>query len=53
MDKFLGRSQAKDSASLPLKQNREKHCRENLTFSYLNRNDNINSLFYLETYESK
>ena len=51
MVKFLGRSQAKDSASLPLKQNREKHC--NLIFSYLNRNDNINSLFYLETYESK
>ena len=53
MVKFLGRSQAKDSASSHLKQNREKNCRENLIFSSLNENDNTNLHFCLETYESK
>ena len=53
MAKFLGRSQAKDSTSSPLKQNREKNCRENPIFSSLNGNDNINLYFCLETYESK
>ena len=38
----------KNSALLPLKQNSEKNCRENLIFSSLNGNDNINLHFCLE-----
>ena len=43
----------KNCMSSPLKQNREKNCRENLIFSSLNGNDNINLHFCLEIYESK
>ena len=53
MVKFLGRSQAKKSVPSPLKLYREKNCRENLIFSSLNGNDNINLHFCSEIYESK
>ena len=43
----------KNSASSPLKQNREKNCRENQIFSSLNGYDNINLHICLEMHESK
>ena len=48
MVKNLADPKQKNSASSPLKQNREKNCEENRIFSSFNGNDNIYSYFCLE-----
>ena len=52
MVNFLADPKQKNSASLPLKQSREKNCK-NRIFSSLNSNDNNNLHFCLKTYKSK
>ena len=48
MVKFLGRSQAKELRTIAPQAKEGENCRENLTFSSLNGNDNITMHFYLE-----